>query len=147
LKAECLRYCKSKLETDIDDLTNNKQDSSSGIESGSSHSGSGTNSPISFDEKKTEICHTPIFSAKNGKFKVPIKKIKIFGQSINTCVEINQVIKKCPYHKVRRLLCCSRFQFFDYLCVCFLYICECSLLTVNDRSFMPSSSFPAVSHK
>jgi hypothetical protein len=91
LKRDCLRYSKTKLEDD--DLLSSKQDSSSGIESGSSHSGSGTNSPISFDEKlsETEVESSPILLDKNGKIKAPLKKVKVAGQSINTYVEADQV--------------------------------------------------------
>ena len=75
-------------------MLSNKQDSSSGIESGSSHSGSGTNSPVSFDEKlsETEIESSPTFPDKNGKVKLaPLEKIKVAGQSINIYVELDQV--------------------------------------------------------
>ena len=64
------------------DSMNNKQDSSSGIETGSSRSGSGTSSPISFDDEK------PPPQAKN---ILKLQKIKVFGQSINTCMEQEQV--------------------------------------------------------
>ncbi len=105
LKVDCLRFSKPKLEDD--DLLNNKQDSSSGIESGSSHSGSGTNSPISFDEKlsETEIESSPIFPDKNGKVKAPLRKIKVAGQSINTYVQMDQVqvqntLSYCHYARI-----------------------------------------------
>ena len=89
-------------------MSSNKQDSSSGIESGSSHSGSGTNSPISFDQKllvpkiedifamSSSTSATAVTTAtttsmnKNGKVQV-LSKVKISGQSINTCIEIDQV--------------------------------------------------------
>ena len=90
-------------------MLSNKQDSSSGIESGSSHSGSGTNSPISFDQKLLQPKSEDIFAMsssttatavttattttsmnRNGKVQV-LSKVKISGQSINTCIEIDQV--------------------------------------------------------
>lgn len=88
LKLECLRYTKAKVKNE--DSTNSKQDSSSGIESGSSRSGSGTSSPVSFDEKPTMPVAVAA-AAVQAESVLKLHKIKILGQSINTCVEQDQV--------------------------------------------------------
>jgi len=89
LKLECLRYTKAKVKNE--DSTNSKQDSSSGIESGSSRSGSGTSSPVSFDEKPP--MPVAVAAVTQAESVLKLQKIKILGQSINTCVEQDQVEK------------------------------------------------------
>jgi len=80
---QCLKFVNDKCSSP------SKQDSSSGIESGSSNSGSGTNSPILFTDFTSEPVE--VKQTQNGQdekkyqnhYEKDFSKVKVLGQSIN----------------------------------------------------------------